>query len=588
MDQWYFLENGQTLGPVSQSDLMGRIEKSDLGPFDLVFKEGDEKWRSLVDCDEFSSCWQSLESKENEGEQEWVVLSGNPQVELSQYRQKGPYSKEEISDLICQGQLKYTDYAWKKGMSEWYQISHLPEWSQKTKKEISLAPLLKVIVDESAEVEPDQALASLSYKLPNQLESVETALNEEALEEVPPSPQVIEKLPPAVNEGLSEEEDREVEAHQSEVFSRFNQIRKWKKDIQAKSSKLARPPTLVQLIFFGLFVFLGSTLLILLSYEEQWRSPLESILGHSSSKKEEELSPGKIATEGTPGKGGRGKVQPRSTFQRESSPKKDPPVPSNPSQLEVDKEKIETKAASEERKVPHRLRLKVVGAQSSKRELIVSSDGSSHYPVDIEIFGQAGQILERRSLLQRRRVSIKKNNGTLALGNLPSGNYSFKAQSGETSYKITAFLGETGKSFKESLFLHRKAMSYWHQLERKELINQALSGESLVEEAQVALQKWRAQSKKWRAFYRVWIRNIRKQRTKPFVQVQKGSLRGLFHPMIWRGLVDEQAELLKWGGLVNQEIKSRRLDPDRLVELTRRLRSARQLKRQALRASLWR
>lgn len=124
MSRWYYAVNGEAVGPVSKENIVEMLKSGRIGVMDFIFLEGSDDWKPLQDWPEFSkeeTVTKSLASVES-----WMV-----HIERgSQIEKKGPFSADQIFQLLESKELNLDDYIWKEGMSEWYQIRKVKPFSE--------------------------------------------------------------------------------------------------------------------------------------------------------------------------------------------------------------------------------------------------------------------------------------------------------------------------------------------------------------------------------------------------------------------------------------------------------------------------
>ncbi len=145
MKKWYYACEGESVGPFDFESFKNAIVEKKLGPMDLVFKLGDADWRPLKDWQEFSEM--EVVTKTQNEVSNWTVF-----VERAGKQKKmGPLATSLVLELLNKGEFIPTDYIWKEGMSDWYQINTIKEFQQDIEKnapeetwsEYSAAELLK-------------------------------------------------------------------------------------------------------------------------------------------------------------------------------------------------------------------------------------------------------------------------------------------------------------------------------------------------------------------------------------------------------------------------------------------------------------
>ncbi|RYZ75531.1 MAG: DUF4339 domain-containing protein, partial [Proteobacteria bacterium] len=59
----------------------------------------------------------------------WIVLK--KRADGNGFEQDGPYSAEQIIEMIGQGKVEYAQYCWKPGYTRWFRIGNLPEFDRR-------------------------------------------------------------------------------------------------------------------------------------------------------------------------------------------------------------------------------------------------------------------------------------------------------------------------------------------------------------------------------------------------------------------------------------------------------------------------
>ena len=118
--KWYYLKGGLPQGPYLKSEIEAMILDGSLHAMDFVHKGSEEKWRPLGEVKVFKKYFADKQPQ-NSLEEEWVLLIGQDDGFL----QKGPFKLSEVKQLIQKGELKYSDFIWKEGMSEWTLVSEM-------------------------------------------------------------------------------------------------------------------------------------------------------------------------------------------------------------------------------------------------------------------------------------------------------------------------------------------------------------------------------------------------------------------------------------------------------------------------------
>lgn len=132
MSQWYLSKGGKAVGPLSEEKIIELISRGELSHLDLVYQTGGAEWLSLSQVDVFKKHLgqQEPQHDKGQGEPEWVLLKKIKKDEESKYEQLGPFAESEVLKWLDRGEIKFTDFAWKKGLDSWVRISELEAFSK--------------------------------------------------------------------------------------------------------------------------------------------------------------------------------------------------------------------------------------------------------------------------------------------------------------------------------------------------------------------------------------------------------------------------------------------------------------------------
>jgi hypothetical protein len=132
MSQWYLSKEGKALGPLSEDKIIDMIQAGRATHLDLVYRSGDSSWLPISQVNPFAQYFNQQEpvAQAQEGEPEWVLLKRVESEEGSQFKQIGPFAQSEVLRLIDQGEIRFSDFAWKTGMDNWSKISELEVFAQ--------------------------------------------------------------------------------------------------------------------------------------------------------------------------------------------------------------------------------------------------------------------------------------------------------------------------------------------------------------------------------------------------------------------------------------------------------------------------
>jgi hypothetical protein len=132
MSQWYLSKEGKAVGPLSEDKIIDMIQAGRATHLDLVYRSGDSSWLPISQVNPFAQYFNQQEpvAQAQEGEPEWVLLKRVESEEGSQFKQIGPFAQSEVLKLIDQGEIRFSDFAWKTGMDNWSKISELEVFAQ--------------------------------------------------------------------------------------------------------------------------------------------------------------------------------------------------------------------------------------------------------------------------------------------------------------------------------------------------------------------------------------------------------------------------------------------------------------------------
>lgn len=117
MNKIYYLNiKNKNLGPFSKEDINSKISNGDLNEDSYIFVKGTKAWVFLKDLDIFK---EELKSVEKNTIKRWLVRKDKSNL--------GPYSINNLIDLIESGDIDLDDYAWSKGLDKWIPLRTLDE-----------------------------------------------------------------------------------------------------------------------------------------------------------------------------------------------------------------------------------------------------------------------------------------------------------------------------------------------------------------------------------------------------------------------------------------------------------------------------
>lgn len=131
---WYYNKKGRAYGPVESEAIEEMVRSGELGHLDLLFREGESEWLPVNSVDEFKSALDGFQLNVKRADkdvlQNWVILKTINTPDGLQYQQQGPFSEEQVKELVERGAFKFSDYIWKPGFQTWRRIREIPEFSK--------------------------------------------------------------------------------------------------------------------------------------------------------------------------------------------------------------------------------------------------------------------------------------------------------------------------------------------------------------------------------------------------------------------------------------------------------------------------
>lgn len=132
MSSWYFNKNLKPQGPLSYEEMKKKIMRGEIGPGDLICKDGEETWLPAMEWRDFQrelfpAFQKNYFKSTNPEEKEWIVLvfnNDNPEG-----LQQGPYSIVQVNEMLTQGSVSAEDYIWRSGLSGWVHIKDRGEFT---------------------------------------------------------------------------------------------------------------------------------------------------------------------------------------------------------------------------------------------------------------------------------------------------------------------------------------------------------------------------------------------------------------------------------------------------------------------------
>ncbi|MCB0350740.1 MAG: DUF4339 domain-containing protein [Bdellovibrionales bacterium] len=546
MSLWYYLVKGQPQGPVTLDEIKREIAANRLGAKDLLYQDHDTRWREARSFAELSGHFEVVSSQDG-----WVLLVRK--LDGSGYRQRGPFSDQQIISLLKNGEISFTDYVWRKGLKEWYKILALPEFNQAFAAKEKILPPLPV------EPELTVDLSEITMKLPMPEDSEET---------VP-------------NKAMPVEEKRS--DLKPEIKKHIVRTKKKKKGDEGVARRvgivnyyLSLNHVYRTLFVVGVILVLGSLLTVVTyfsTYIDRKNFNLKNPQGSfvTSNLKTE---PHDHAT---------ARLEPD-----ESSRSAKPSIPEKV--VEPPNSKKTTPAPApkvEERVAPTYLKYAKIAEGEENAKLKIISNASSHFSIYVIFTGLAGQVLDAKSIQKKIKLpkSVDERVINLATSGLPPGSYSISIESQELKVKTDFDYATKSADFKKKLNHQRKLLTYYHNEERQSFIKTVSRLEK--EAFKLAQNVENASSlNSWSGFYKSWRKNFERIQNPNIKKISSRNRNTFVHAEMWYQLKDLQKTLDQEAKSVNRA-KSKGQSIEAGGIKTAAL-SLTKLKERMLRESLWR
>jgi hypothetical protein len=595
MAKWYFVDEGKPRGPLGENEIVLAAKEGQLGPLDLIFRDGSERWIPARELEFLQDIFRETIEGPDVVPQ-WIVLRKKPRDTGAGYLQSGPYSTDEIRDKIKVGDLDFVDYVWKEGREKWSKISQTrefnPEYEEVRTKEKKAFSGVQVRPD-SADVQAEDLLKNvLKAKKPKRnekesfdpeatqldipLEAQIEAQKSEVLDDSATLTEFHQLSQTSSLPGTSTSQEREeflkerqakaavripapVTKNEAPVF-----VKKEGRSDEVKTAVLGLIPSLSVRVFltFMALTFLGTGFWLVYSsiprraelealkkqketdQRESQRREKEQIGQRSEQEKSgtEESNNNKSGTDeglGTAEKVKKEDISKTSIVATPTSPPKPKEYPrKNPSYLRIQTADWKDKAQA---------------------RLVYVTDGSHHFPLSVTVYGRPGEILSRASYLRKWELKAKPGEerslsfGSLGLGD---GSYRISAKIENVTATTTVFLGSKDSQFQIALQAQRKKFSWRHQREKKRLFQVTEKILALSKDVELQARSLVFHRKReWNVYYKSWSAKVRAAFISE-MDINGTSAHKYVHAQEWLDLRHDFDELRTITAKVHREINS--------------------------------
>ncbi|MGE0764713.1 MAG: GYF domain-containing protein, partial [Bdellovibrionales bacterium] len=505
MTDWYFyLDKGKTSGPFGKNEIAAAISRGQLGPFDLIYREGEEKWLPLHQFPDFKPLFKSQIKEEIE--ESWVVLVRRDNERGVSYLQRGPFSTDKVKKMLLAGDIRYRDFIWREGQAQWSRISTLELFAPPP---VEWKPLhaLPQDVKESDERSREQILKEVVSKPPAVRSPVQEA---PPLEAEPVDLADAQAEPPPSN-------TRGVPRSKTHPTTKSPLNRQKYQDLAPLIFQMPKERR-ISLLFISAVLATVALVGFLIGH----RHEIVQFIDSKSASFNEDNEPLSKTLDKK-----KAAVKP-SEPEKVAAPAVAAPEPT-PAPVPVpDLPRIE----------PTRLRAQLQDPGTSKAAIVFDTDGSHHFPIRVTVIGQAGLVLGAVSVY--RDVTVRRQREALArleLGSLDlgEGQYSLTAQMKEIKGELKFRVGRDDKEFRRQMDRHRKLISLPFQRERRRLIK---ASKELYALGLNFRQLSGVSAAAWREGYKRWSESLSKWSYSQLDGLNVNNPKSLVFPRSWQDLVE--------------------------------------------------
>jgi hypothetical protein len=148
MTEWYYVEDGEKVGPISQEEVEKLISEGHIQEETYLWTKGYDNWEKLADISELSHLCQNTESLDDMGfppviedaitkEFSWEELGNNDKIIMikvgidrgGKETEYGPYTLKELQKAFGENRINEKTLVFVKGMKEWVFLSDIPIYS---------------------------------------------------------------------------------------------------------------------------------------------------------------------------------------------------------------------------------------------------------------------------------------------------------------------------------------------------------------------------------------------------------------------------------------------------------------------------
>ena len=139
-DKWYYVQEGERLGPVEFSEIINHVKNSALGNDDFVWCKGMSEWTRIEEVQEIQKELVTAKPPKVEipSEDSLGDLAGNTKsvfIKIGADRgadevEYGPYSLNVIKKLFEENRINAKTFVFVKGMTNWKLLADFKDFSE--------------------------------------------------------------------------------------------------------------------------------------------------------------------------------------------------------------------------------------------------------------------------------------------------------------------------------------------------------------------------------------------------------------------------------------------------------------------------
>lgn len=129
--EWYLASGDQSVGPLSAAEILTQLQAGRIGLAHYVWANGMADWKRIFEVPAFRALVpQTPDNKRPEPPISTAVIEEKKDwFVFAQGTQYGPFTVQEVKNLLTSKRINPSDHAWKDGLTQWESIAQLNEFS---------------------------------------------------------------------------------------------------------------------------------------------------------------------------------------------------------------------------------------------------------------------------------------------------------------------------------------------------------------------------------------------------------------------------------------------------------------------------